>query len=159
MSCLSRCPYFRGVLNEGFHCIYIAVLHSSLSSPIQNRECNGLQTQHIPLEYACLERCVASQSMYMYNVYAVTCIRTCTYHIHTIAPYSGTSLIRTTLRQKKVSLLARCPDFRGCSVHKQGVWDSQNVSCLLRCPYFRGVLNEGFHCIHENLGPVDFDHM
>ena len=20
MSCLSRCPYFRGVLNEGFHC-------------------------------------------------------------------------------------------------------------------------------------------
>ena len=21
MSCLSRCPYFRGVLNEGFHCI------------------------------------------------------------------------------------------------------------------------------------------
>ena len=21
MSCLLRCPYFRGVLNEGFHCI------------------------------------------------------------------------------------------------------------------------------------------
>ena len=24
MSCLSRCPYFSGVLNEGFHCMYIA---------------------------------------------------------------------------------------------------------------------------------------
>ena len=23
MSCLSRCPYFRGVLNEGFHCILV----------------------------------------------------------------------------------------------------------------------------------------
>ena len=35
--------------------------------------------------------------------------------------YSGTSLIRTSLRQKKVSLLVRCPDFRGCNVHKQDV--------------------------------------
>ena len=24
-----------------------------------------------------------------------------------------------------MSLLVRCPDFRGCDVHKQGVWDSQ----------------------------------
>ena len=23
MSCLSRCPYFRGVLNEGFHCVHV----------------------------------------------------------------------------------------------------------------------------------------
>ena len=42
---------------------------------------------------------------------------------HTV--YSGTSLIRTPLGQKKVSLLVRCPDSRGCNVHKQGVWDSQ----------------------------------
>ena len=27
--------------------------------------------------------------------------------------------------QKEVSLLVRCPYFRGCNVHKQGVWDSQ----------------------------------
>ena len=25
----------------------------------------------------------------------------------------------------KVSLLVRCPDFKGCNVRKQGVWDSQ----------------------------------
>ena len=25
MSSLERCPYFRGVLIEGFHCIYLAV--------------------------------------------------------------------------------------------------------------------------------------
>ena len=24
MSCLSRCPYFRGVLNEGFHCTVVS---------------------------------------------------------------------------------------------------------------------------------------
>ena len=51
--------------------------------------------------------------------------------------YSGTSLIRTSLGQKKVSLLVRCPDFRGCNVHKQGVWDSQ------MCPVYRGVLISG----------------
>ena len=47
--------------------------------------------------------------------------------------YSGTSLIRTPLGQKKVSLLVRCPDFRECNVHKQGVWDSQ------MCPVYRSV--------------------
>ena len=25
----------------------------------------------------------------------------------------------------EVFLLARCPDFRGCNVHKHGVWESQ----------------------------------
>ena len=61
--------------------VYIAVLHSSLSSPIQNRECNGLQTQHIPLEYACLERpvyvhvqCICSYMYpYMYVPYTHNC--------------------------------------------------------------------------------------
>ena len=53
--------------------------------------------------------------------------------------YSGTSLIQTPLGQKKVSLLVRCPDFRGCKVHvhKQGVWDSP------MCPVYRGVLISG----------------
>ena len=51
--------------------------------------------------------------------------------------YSGTSLIRTLLGQKKVSLLVRCSDFKGCKVHKQGVWDSQ------MCPVYRGVLISG----------------
>ena len=40
---------------------------------------------------------------------------------------SGTSLIWTPLGQKKVSSLVRCPDFRGCNVHKQRVRDSQMV--------------------------------
>ena len=35
------------------------------------------------------------------------------------------SLMCTLLGQEKVSLLVRCPDFRGCNVYKQGVWDSQ----------------------------------
>ena len=48
--------------------------------------------------------------------------------------YSGTSLIRTPLGQTKVCLLVRCPDFRGCNVHKQGVWDS---------PVYQGVLVSG----------------
>ena len=66
---------------------------------------------------------------------------TCHSHLtivrHCITQYSGTSLIRTPLGQKKVSLLVRCPDFRGCNVHKQGVWDSQ------RCPVYQGVLISG----------------
>ena len=37
---------------------------------------------------------------------------TCTFVRHTCT-YSGTSLIRTPLGQKKVSLLVRCPDFQG----------------------------------------------
>ena len=51
--------------------------------------------------------------------------------------HSGTPLIRTPLGQKKVSSLVRCPDFRGCNVHKQGVWDSQ------MCPVYRGALVSG----------------
>ena len=51
--------------------------------------------------------------------------------------YSGTFLIWTPLGQKKVSLLVRCPDVRGCNVHKQGIWDSQ------MCPVYRGVLISG----------------
>ena len=34
--------------------------------------------------------------------------------------YRGTSLIQTPLGQMKVSLLVRCPDFRGCNAHMQG---------------------------------------
>ena len=37
------------------------------------------------------------------------------------------------LEQKKVSSLVRCLDFRGCNVHKQGVWGNQV------CPVCRGV--------------------
>ena len=39
--------------------------------------------------------------------------------------YSGTSLIRTPMGQKKASLLVRCPNFRGC---KSGTWGAK------RCP-------------------------
>ena len=54
-------------------------------------------------------------------------------YVYTVEP----SLIQTPLGQKKVSLLVRCPDFRGCNVHKQGVWDSQ------MCPVYQGVLISG----------------
>ena len=49
--------------------------------------------------------------------------------------HSGTSPILTHLGQKKVSLLVRCPDFRSCNVHKQGVWDSKSCLFLSRCPH------------------------
>ena len=40
-----------------------------------------------------------------------------------------TSLIWTPLGQKKVSLLVRCPDFRGCNINK--VFGTMKLSCLL----------------------------
>ena len=33
------------------------------------------------------------------------------------------------LGQPSVSCFLRCPDFRGCNVPKQGVWDSQICPC------------------------------
>ena len=48
--------------------------------------------------------------------------------------YSGTSLFRTPLGQKEVSLLVRCPDFRGRNVGTQGVWDGR------MCPVYWDVL-------------------
>ena len=39
--------------------------------------------------------------------------------------HSGTSLIWTPLGWEKDSRLVRCPDFRGCTVQKECVWDSQ----------------------------------
>ena len=46
------------------------------------------------------------------------------YEYHSWAiEYSGTSLIWTPLGQNIVSLLVRCPDFRGCNVHKHSVWE------------------------------------
>ena len=65
--------------------------------------------------------------VHMYFVLTCTCTRKCQ------QLYSGTSLIRTRLGQKKAPLLVRYPDFRGCNVHKQGDWDSQ------MCPVCRGV--------------------
>ena len=49
---------------------------------------------------------------------------------------SGTSLF---WNQKKVSLLVRCPHFRGC---KSGVLGVGKVSCLEKCLQFRTVLVE-----------------
>ena len=49
-----------------------------------------------------------------------------------IDTYSGTSLIRTTLGQKKVSWLVRCPgiypDFRCWKVHKHGIRNRRKCS-------------------------------
>ena len=40
----------------------------------------------------------------------------------------------TCMNVEEKMLLVRCTDFRGCNVHKQGVWDSQ------MCPVYQGVL-------------------
>ena len=48
-------------------------------------------------------------------------------HIHYIIIYSGTSLIRTPLGQKKVSGLGRCPYFRGSKPHKNGIRAGKRV--------------------------------
>ena len=68
---------------------------------------------------------------------------------------SGTSLIQTPLGQKKVTLLVRCPDFRGCIVHKQ-VFGTAKCVLFIEvyiyttgngtaessiCPVYRGVYN------------------
>ena len=57
---------------------------------------------------------------------------------------SATSLIRTPFGTDKSVLIillgywdsliskVSCPDFRGCNVYKQAVWDSQMCSCILR---------------------------
>ena len=41
-------------------------------------------------------------------------------HVHT-------TLNLAVLGQMKVSLLVRFPDFRGCNIHKQGIWDNETV--------------------------------
>ena len=46
VSCLSRCTYFRGVLNEEFHCIiiqvYVCTMYIILNLPTQLcRVCSG----------------------------------------------------------------------------------------------------------------------
>jgi len=65
------------------------------------------------------------------NIVHVIIIQNATYM------YSGTSLIRTLLGQKKVSWLKRCPYFRGWNVYKCSTWRGK------MCPVQRGVLNSG----------------
>ena len=60
--------------------------------------------------------------------------------------YSGTSLMWTLLGQKNVSLLVRCPDFRGCNVHKRAFVTGKCV-LIIKVSLFQGVLNKKFHCI------------
>ena len=47
-----------------------------------------------------------------------------------------------------MSLLVRCLDFRGCDVHKQGVWDSQ------MCPVYRDVLIQGVMSVYMYISEV-----
>ena len=50
-------------------------------------------------------------------------------YIHTLyICSSGTSLIRISLGQKKVSQLVRCPDFRGYQCTHTGCLGQQNMS-------------------------------
>ena len=81
--------------------------------------------------------------MYMYvcmYMYMYTCTP---YNVHVHIQWN---LSNPDTLEKKVSLLARCPYYRGCKCTQTGCLGQPNVSCLSRCPYFRGVLNEGFHC-------------
>ena len=41
---------------------------------------------------------------------------------HTVYNTSGTSPIQTPMGQKKVSLLVKCPHFRGRNARKSGTW-------------------------------------
>ena len=47
--------------------------------------------------------------------------------------------MQTCLGQKKVTLLVMFSDFRGCNVHKQGVWDSQMCPVYYKLFSFQGV--------------------
>ena len=60
--------------------------------------------------------------------------------------FSGTSLIQTLNGTEEVSILVRCPYFRGIYIYNcmQG---KEELSLLERCPHFKSVLREGFHCI------------
>ena len=53
------------------------------------------------------------------------------------ATYSGTN--PDPLGTEEIVLIVRCPDFRGCNVHKQGVLFIEGVLIS------EGVLNERFH--------------
>ena len=68
---------------------------------------------------------------------------------------SGTSLIQTHLGQMKESLLARFPDFRGLTIHKEHVMGLVHTANILAFiaqdseihPDYQGVPISGFHCI------------
>ena len=47
-------------------------------------------------------------------------------------------MYRLTLGPKDVSLLERCPHFRGCCVRTSMELGPEDVSLLERCPHFRG---------------------
>ena len=47
-------------------------------------------------------------------------------------------MYRLQLGPKDVSLLERCPHFRGCCVRTSMELGPEDVSLLERCPHFRG---------------------
>ena len=56
VSCLSRCPYFRGVLNEGFHCTYLtttvhAYWHATSSDDSAEQFKEGCTCGFMPWEF------------------------------------------------------------------------------------------------------------
>ena len=56
---------------------------------------------------------------------------------------SGEWKIRTPMGQKKVSILVRCPYFRGLlNCMQELLLGKEKVSLLERCPHFRSVLRE-----------------
>ena len=57
--------------------------------------------------------------------------------------YSGTSLIQTPMGQKKVSIIvSEVSLFQGLNCMQELFLGKEKVSLLERCPHFRGVLRE-----------------
>ena len=52
-----------------------------------------------------------------------------------------------TLGPGGVSCIERVSSFQEYIYIKKGYLGHSKVSLIERCPYFRGVLKEGFHCI------------
>ena len=55
------------------------------------------------------------------------------------------------LGPENVSLLERCPHFRGCYVQDSMELGPKDVCLLERCPHFRGCLCTGFNGVGTSL--------
>ena len=58
-------------------------------------------------------------------------------------------LIWILLGQKKVSLLVKCPDFRGSNVHR--VFMTAKCVLFIDVSSLQSVLIKGFHCIIKSI--------
>ena len=69
MSCLSRCPHFRGVLNEGFHCNCPCFFLSRGQGELLSEE--AITTIHSKLRRSKEERVAASKVLVFSHMQAL----------------------------------------------------------------------------------------